>query len=280
MSHKTVLDLRRMKAGNPPEKIAMVTAYDATMARIVDAAGVDMVLVGDSLGMVIQGHEDTLQVTLDDMIYHGRCVRRGLRRAHLTVDLPFMSYQVSAEQALRSAGRLVQEGGAQSVKLEGGVRSAPAIEAIVRAGIPVVGHIGLTPQSVHATGGWRVQGRGADAAAALREDALAVQEAGAFCVVLEMVPTELATELTALLDIPTIGIGAGPNCDGQVLVCNDLLGFDESFKPRFVKRYATLQDTMIDAVRTYVEEVRAGVFPAEEHCFHDKRAPSRVQRIY
>ncbi len=280
MANKTVLDLRRMKAGNQPQKIAMVTAYDATMARIVDAAGVDMVLVGDSLGMVIQGHQDTLQVTLDDMVYHGRCVRRGLDQAHLTVDLPFMSYQVGPEQALRSAGRLVQEGGAQSVKLEGGARSAPAIEAIVRAGIPVVGHVGLTPQSVHATGGWRVQGRGADAAAALREDALAVQEAGAFCVVLEMVPAELAAEVTALLDIPTIGIGAGPDCDGQVLVCNDLLGFDESFKPRFVKRYATLQDTMIGAVQAYVQDVKGGAFPADEHCFHDKRSPTRVARIY
>lgn len=278
MPRKTVLDLRKMKAGN--QKIAMVTAYDATMARIVDAAGVDMVLVGDSLGMVFQGREDTLAVTLDHMVYHGQCVARGLQQAHLTVDLPFMTYQVSPQQALQSAGRLVQEAGAQSVKLEGGERSAPAVEAIVTAGIPVVGHVGLTPQSVHATGGWRVQGRGEAAAVQLRRDALAVQEAGAFCLVLEMVPAELAAELTELLEIPTIGIGAGAGCDGQVLVCNDLLGFDERFKPRFVKRYASLQDTMIGAVSAYVEEVRAGTFPAEEHSFHQQRSPTRLARIY
>ena len=213
-----------MKAEN--EKIAMITAYDATMARLVDAAGVDMVLVGDSLGMVIQGMEDTLSVTLDDMAYHGRCVARGLKQAHLTVDMPFMSYQICPEQALESAGKLVQLGHAQSVKLEGGERSAPAIDKIVTAGIPVVGHIGLTPQSVNTLGGWRVQGRSEDAADQLIRDAIAVQAAGAFCVVLEMVPAELASEVTAALAIPTIGIGAGPECDGQVLVCNDLLGFD------------------------------------------------------
>ncbi len=280
MSRKTVLDLRKMKAGNPKQKIAMVTAYDASMARIVDAAGVDMVLVGDSLGMVIQGNDDTLSVTLDDMLYHGRCVRRGLTQAHLTVDLPFMSYQVSPEQALMSAGRLVQEGGAQSVKLEGGERTARAIETIVRAGIPVVGHVGLTPQSVHATGGWRVQGRGDQAARALVADALAVQQAGAFCIVLEMVPAELAAEVSATLEIPTIGIGAGPDCDGQVLVCNDLLGFDESFKPRFVRRFASLQDTMIAAVGDYVSSVKDGSFPAEEHSFHQKRPQPKIARIY
>lgn len=278
MSRTTVLDLRKLKAGN--QKIAMVTAYDATMARIVDAAGVDMVLVGDSLGMVVQGRDDTLAVTLDHMVYHGQCVSRGLTRAHLTVDLPFMSYQVSPQQALQSAGRLVQEGGAQSVKLEGGERVAPAIEAIVGAGIPVVAHLGLTPQSVHATGGWRVQGRGKAAAEQLHRDALAVQEAGAFCLVLEMVPAELAAELTELLDIPTIGIGAGPSCDGQVLVCNDLLGFDESFQPRFVKRYARLQGTMVDAFSAYVADVKSGAFPADEHSFHRRRPQARLARIY
>ena len=280
MPRKTVLDLRKMKAGSPPQKIAMVTAYDATMARLVDSADVDMVLVGDSLGMVIQGHADTLSVTLDDMIYHGRCVNRGLNQAHLTLDMPFMSYQVSPSQALRSAGRLVKEAGAQSVKLEGGARSAPAIEAIVTAGIPVVGHVGLTPQSVHATGGWRVQGRGAEAAERLRQDALAVQDAGAFCVVLEMVPAELAAELSAILEIPTIGIGAGPWCDGQVLVCNDLLGFDTRFQPRFVKRFAELEAPMIEAFRGYVSEVRAGSFPTDAHSFHDGRAQPRIARLY
>jgi 3-methyl-2-oxobutanoate hydroxymethyltransferase len=278
MSRKTVLDLQKMKAEN--EKIAMVTAYDATMARLVDAAGVDMVLVGDSLGMVIQGMEDTLSVTLDDMAYHGRCVARGLQQAHLTVDMPFMSYQVSPEQALENAGKLVQLGKAQSVKLEGGERSAPAIEKIVTAGIPVVGHIGLTPQSVNTLGGWRVQGRSDDASDQLIRDALAVQEAGAFCLVLEMVPCELASEVTAALSIPTVGIGAGPECDGQVLVCNDLLGFDLGFSPKFLKRYAELQHPITDAVSQYVAEVRSGVFPADEHSFHRKNPAKKIKRLY
>ena len=250
------------------------------MARLAEAAEVDMVLVGDSLGMVIQGREDTLGVTLDDMAYHGRCVARGLKRAHLTVDLPFMSYQVSAEQALTSAGRLVQEGGAQSVKLEGGERTAPAIAKIVEAGIPVVAHIGLTPQSVHQLGGFKVQGRGDHGAEQLMSDAFAVQDAGAFAVVLEMVPAELAAEVTAALSVPTIGIGAGPNCDGQVLVCNDLLGFDSRFTPRFLKRYAELENPIVEAFRAFGEEVRAGVFPTEEHSFHRKKGPRKVAKLY
>ncbi len=284
MPRKTALDLQRMKADNPgrkgsegPEKIAMVTAYDYTMARLVDQAGVDMVLVGDSLGMVIQGLPDTLSVSLDDMAYHGRCVARGLQQAHLTVDLPFMSYQVSPEQALTSAGYLVQKGSAQSVKLEGGERSAPAIRRIVEAGIPVVAHVGLTPQSVHALGGWRVQGRGDAGAEQLRRDCLAVQDAGAFSVVFEMVPGELAAELTELLHIPSIGIGAGPHCDGQVLVCNDLLGLDTRFKPRFVKRFAELEQPMVDAVTRYVAEVKAGSFPAREHGFWKRKAAPEAQ---
>lgn len=278
MARKTVLDLQAMKAGN--QKIAMVTAYDYTMARLVDAAGVDMVLVGDSLGMVVQGQADTLAVTMDDMVYHGRCVARGLAEAHLTVDMPFMSYQVSPAQALTNGGRLIKETGCQSVKLEGGARSAPAIQALVEAGIPVVGHIGLTPQSVHQLGGFKVQGRGEAAAEQLVRDAAAVQEAGAFCLVLEMVPAELAAEISAQLDIPTIGIGAGAGCDGQVLVCNDLLGLDARFHPRFVKRFAELQNPVIDAVRHYVDEVRQGAFPAEEHSFHRARGPHRVARLY
>lgn len=278
MARKTVLDLQKMKAGN--QKITMVTAYDHTMARIVDAAGVDMVLVGDSLGMVIQGMPDTLSVTLDDMVYHGRCVSRGLENAHLTVDLPFMSYQVSPEQALASAGRLMQEARAQSVKLEGGARSAPAVQRIVEAGIPVVGHIGLTPQSVNALGGFRVQGRGDDGAAQRLADALAIQEAGAFCIVLEMVPAELAAEVSAALAVPTIGIGAGADCDGQVLVCNDLLGFDSRFQPRFVKRFAELESPMTAAIAAYCDEVRAGTFPGAEHAFHRKKGPRKVARLY
>ncbi len=249
------------------EKIAMVTAYDFAMAKLMDAAGADMVLVGDSLGMVVQGQPDTLRVTLEEMAYHGRCVARGLSRAHLTIDMPFMSYQVSATQALQNAGRLVQEGMAQAVKLEGGVRSAEAIRACVEAGIPVVGHVGLTPQSVHAFGGFKVQGRGDAAAERIMADALAVEEAGAFCIVLEMIPADLAAKLTERLTIPTIGIGAGAECDGQVLVCNDLLGFDASFKPRFVKRFAEVAPTIDAAARAYVAEVKAGTFPAAEHTF-------------
>jgi 3-methyl-2-oxobutanoate hydroxymethyltransferase len=279
MAQKTVLDLHKMKAGN--QKIAMVTAYDFSMARLVDTAGVDMVLVGDSVGMVIQGMPDTLSVTLDDMVYHGRCVARGLTQAHLTVDLPFMSYQLNAEQALQSAGRLVQEGRAQSVKLEGGERSAEAIFKIVQAGIPVVGHVGLTPQSVHQLGGFRVQGRGEAAADQLRADAIAVQEAGAFALVLEMVPADLAAEVTSSLEIPTIGIGAGVGCDGQVLVCNDLLGMDMRFSPRFLKRYAELEGTIQDALKHYIEEVREGQFPTEAHSFRSKRkGPAKITRLY
>jgi len=278
MRRKTVLDLHRMKTEN--EKIAMITAYDATMARLVDTAGVDMVLVGDSVGMVVQGMPDTLGVTLEDMIYHGRCVARGLQAAHLTVDMPFMSYQVSPEQALESAGRLVKEGHAQSVKLEGGERSAAAIAKIVEAGIPVVGHIGLTPQSVNTLGGWRVQGRSDAQAEQLMSDALAVQAAGAFALVLEMVPAELAAEVTAALEIPTIGIGAGIDCSGQVLVCNDLLGFDTSFSPRFLKRYAELQDPMIAAIKDYVSEVREGTFPTDEHAFHRSKKARKITRLY
>jgi 3-methyl-2-oxobutanoate hydroxymethyltransferase len=278
MRRKTVLDLQRMKAEN--KKIAMVTAYDATMAKMVDMAEVDMVLVGDSLGMVIQGLDDTLSVTLDDMVYHGRCVSRGLKQAHLTVDMPFMSYQVSPEQALESAGRLVQEGRAQSVKLEGGQRSTSAVEKIVNAGIPVVGHIGLTPQSVNTLGGWRVQGRGDEAGEQLIRDALAIQDAGAFALVLEMVPAELAAEVSAALRIPTIGIGAGVDCDGQVLVCNDLLGFDMSFSPKFLKRFAELEHPITDAISRYVKEVRDGTFPTPEHSFHRKNPGKKIARLY
>ncbi|MED5374183.1 MAG: 3-methyl-2-oxobutanoate hydroxymethyltransferase [Myxococcota bacterium] len=278
MARKTALDLRKMKADS--ERISMVTAYDYSTARIVDAAGVDMVLVGDSLGMVFQGQPDTLSVTLDDMAYHGRCVARGLSQAHLTVDLPFMSYQVSPEQALQSAGRLVQEGKAQSVKLEGGSRSVPAVRRIVDAGIPVVAHLGLTPQSVNQLGGFRVQGRGDDAATQLIDDAIALQDAGAFAVVLEMVPQELAAEVSAALHIPTIGIGAGPHCDGQVLVINDLLGFDLSFAPRFVKRFAELQPTMEQAVARYVAEVRDGSFPGPEHSFKRRGGKAKVAKLY
>lgn len=277
MARPTVLDLLKKKADN--DKIVMVTAYDWTMARLVDAAGVDMVLVGDSLGMVVQGHDSTLPVTVDDILYHSRAVSRGLKNAHLTADLPFMSYQVSVEDALRAAGRMLQEGGAQSVKLEGGVRSAEAIHRIVEAGIPVVGHVGLTPQSVHAMGGFKVQGKGEQAEQVL-QDALAVQAAGAFCIVLEGMPAPLAATITERLDIPTIGIGAGPACDGQVLVCNDILGLDLGFKPKFVKRYAELENIVKEAVGAYADEVRSGAFPDAAHSFGvRKRAAGDDDRI-
>ena len=277
MARISVLDLRKKKADN--DKIVMVTAYDYTMARLVDRAGVYMVLVGDSLGMVVQGHDDTLPVTLDDVAYHVRCVDRGLARAHLVADMPFMSFQVSPEEALRSAGRLMQYGGAQSVKLEGGERSAPAIERIVEAGIPVVGHVGLTPQSVHAMGGFKVQGRSDQDAERVVRDALAVEAAGAFCIVLEGMPMDVATEITSRLSIPTIGIGAGPSCDGQVLVCYDLLGFDLAFKPRFVKRFAELETTIIGAMEAFAAEVRQGEFPGPEHSFR-RKTPRKVAKLY
>ena len=273
---KTVLDLRKMKADN--ERIVMVTAYDWTMARLVDQAGVDMVLVGDSLGMVVQGHDDTLPVTLDHMVYHTRCVSRGLENAHLVGDMPFMSWQRSTDQAMHAAGRLLQEGRAQSVKLEGGEAAAPTIRALVGAGIPVVGHVGLTPQSVHAMGGFRVQGRTEAQAEQVVRDAVAVEEAGAFCLVLEGLPTDVAAEITHRVSIPTVGIGAGPHCDGQVLVSTDLLGMNLSFKPKFVKRYETLEDTIIQAVQRYSTEVREGVFPAKEHSFN--RRPRKVAKLY
>ena len=278
MSKINVLDLRKKKADN--ERIVMVTAYDYTMARLVDRAGVDMVLVGDSLGMVVQGHEDTLPVTMDHMVYHTRCVARGLQRAHLVADMPFMSFQINAENALISAGRLLKEGRAQSVKLEGGERSAAAISACVQAGIPVVGHVGLTPQSVNAMGGFRIQGRSEAQAEAVVRDALAVQEAGAFCLVLEGMPSDVAAEITQRLDIPTIGIGAGVHCDGQVLVCNDILGMDLSFAPRFVKRYARIEETAVEAFETFASEVRDGSFPGPEHSFCRRGAPRKVAKLY
>ena len=243
------------------EKIAMVTAYDFTMARLVDEAGVDMVLVGDSLGMVVQGLTTTLPVTLDEMAYHCRAVARGLARAHLVGDLPFMSYQVSPQQAVESAGKLMKEGGCESVKLEGGQEVAEHVHRIVRAGVPVVGHVGLTPQSVHALGGFKVQGRGSDGAEKVLADAIALEQAGAFAIVLEAIPPDLAAQITSLVSIPTIGIGAGPDCDGQVLVCTDLLGLVRGHQPKFAKQFANLGDATVEAVSAYIAEVRAGVFP-------------------
>jgi 3-methyl-2-oxobutanoate hydroxymethyltransferase len=244
-------------------RLTMLTAYDYTMARLVDAAGVDSILVGDSLGMVVQGQPDCLGVTLDEMVYHTRLVVRGARRALVVADLPFMSYQVSPQQALESAGRLIKDGGAHAVKLEGGVRSAAAVAAITAADIPLMGHIGLTPQSVRRLGGFKVQ-RDADK---LIEDALAIEAAGAFALVVECVPIELAARVTAAVKVPTIGIGAGPHCDGQILVTPDILGMFDDFRPRFVKQYADVGREVRRAVEGYCREVRDGSFPDAEHGF-------------
>ena len=248
------------------EKIAMLTAYDCAFARIFDGAGIDLLLVGDSLGNVVQGHDTTLPVTLDEVVYHTRLVARACQRAMVIGDMPFGSYQVSSEDAVRSAIRLVKEGGAQAVKLEGGVVAAEAIARIARADIPVMGHVGLTPQSIHRMGGFRVQGRTDAERARVLADAQAVEEAGAFAVVLEGMPADLATDVTLELSIPTIGIGAGPGCDGQVLVMHDLLGLSE-WTPSFVRRYADLGALAAKAARAFGEDVAGGKFPAEEHCY-------------
>lgn len=264
------------------EKLTMLTAYDFTFARIFDAAGIDLVLVGDSLGNVVQGGDTTLPVTLDEVVYHTRLVARGCRRAMVVGDLPFGSYQVSAEDAVRSAIRLVKEGGAQAVKLEGGVNAAEAIARIARAEIPVIGHVGLTPQSVHRMGGFRVQGRTESERARVLADAQAVEEAGAVAVVLEGMPADLAADVTRKLAIPTIGIGAGPACDGQVLVFHDLLGIEERIAPRFVRRYAELGHDAREALAAYVADVRSGAFPSAAEGFEDPSAPRRetLERLY
>jgi 3-methyl-2-oxobutanoate hydroxymethyltransferase len=241
----------------------VLTAYDYTMARLLDEAGIDAILVGDSLGMVMQGEPNSLRVTMEEMIYHTRLVARGVKRSLLISDLPFMSYQVSPQQALESAGRLLKEGGAQAVKLEGGQRSAAAVEAIVSADIPVMGHIGLTPQSVHRLGGFRVQRD----EARLVEDAVAIEQAGAFAIVVECVPGDLAETIRAAVKVPTIGIGAGVGCDGQILVTHDMLGLFNDIRPRFVKQYADVGSSIVEAVEQYCKEVREGRFPGPEHAF-------------
>lgn len=255
----------------------MVTAYDATFARMLDQAGVDAMLVGDSLGMVIQGQSSTLPVTLEEIIYHARAVVRGARRAHVIGDMPFLSYQCSLDAALHAAGRLVKEGGVESVKLEGGREIAESIFRIVRMGVPVVGHVGLMPQRVHAMGGFKVQGRNGDDAESILEDAIAVAQAGAFMVVVEGVPAELGARITRSIDVPTIGIGAGVECDGQVLVSYDLLGLNDTLKPKFVKRYEELFNRGVEATREYVREVRSGAFPASEHTFGLQKAEATVR---
>ena len=261
----TILDLQKMKAAG--EKIGVLTAYDYPFARLLDDAGIDVLLVGDSLGAVVAGYDNTLPVTMDEMVYHTRAVCRGTRRALVVADLPFLSYQVDLAEARRNAGRLVKEGGAQAVKLEGGSNVAETIRAIVAMDVPVMGHIGLTPQSIHRMGGYRVQGRQQEQARQLLADARAVADAGAFALVLEGIPAALAAEITAAVQIPTIGIGAGVHCDGQVLVIHDILGLCEKYSPKFVKRYADAATLIRGAAEDYIREVKGGVFPGEEHSF-------------
>ena len=250
------------------EKISCLTAYDYSFARILDQAGIDILLVGDSVGCVFQGQANTLPVTLDEMIYHTRAVVRGRKHALVVADMPFLSYQVSPEQGIKNAGRLLQEGGAEGVKLEGGVAIGNTIKAIVEVGIPVMGHVGLTPQSVHRFGGYRVQGKDKEQRESIMRDALTVEDAGAFAVVLEGIPLDLAKEVSDRLKIPTIGIGAGPHCDGQVLVIHDMIGLFDDFTPKFVKRYADIKEVMTGAVKVFIADVREGKFPGKEHSFH------------
>lgn len=271
----TVPEIRARKGGPP---LAMITAYDFTMARLLDEGGADILLVGDSLGMVVQGHSTTLPVTVEEICYHGRAVARGARRAHVVGDMPFMSFQVSAAQAIENAGRLMKEGSFESVKLEGGEEVAEHVRRIVAAGIPVMGHVGLTPQSVHAMGGFKVQGKGDDAERVIN-DARALEEAGCYAIVLEAVPPDLAEEVTASVNVPTIGIGAGVGCDGQVLVCYDLLGMYRDLKPKFAKRFAEVGDQVVGAVRAYVDEVQARTFPGPEHSFKPNGSAPRPKRI-
>jgi 3-methyl-2-oxobutanoate hydroxymethyltransferase len=261
----TVTDLLAMKATGT--RIVMLTCYDAVFARLLEQASVDVLLVGDSLNQVLAGHETTLSTTLDQMIYHAGAVRRASRRALVFVDLPFLTYQISIPEAIRNAGRVLQETGAHGVKLEGGSHMAETIRALVDRGIPVIGHLGLTPQSVHALGGYRVQGRDPAARERLLNDAKSLQAAGACSIVLELIPADLAGLISKALTIPTIGIGAGPHCDGQVLVLHDMLGLNEQFAPRFLKHYAKLSDAVRDAVRAYASDVREGKYPGKEHSF-------------
>ena len=262
---KTVMTFAKAKQEH--EKLTMLTAYDYSTAKLIDQAGVDAILVGDSLGNVMLGYEDTISVTMEDMIHHGAAVARGAKEALVVVDMPFMSYQTSVYDAVVNAGRLMKEARAQAVKLEGGIEVCPQIKAITEAGIPVMAHSGLTPQSINAFGGFKVQGKSEAQAKKFLEDALAVQEAGAFAVTIECVPEKLATLVTKKLAIPTIGIGAGSGCDGQVLVYADMLGMFSDFTPKFVKRFANTGEVMTAAFKAYIDEVKAAAYPTEEHTY-------------
>jgi len=261
----TITDLCAKKREG--RKITMLTAYDYPIARLVDEAGIDSILVGDSLGMVVLGYESTVPVTMDEMIHHAKAVRRGTKYAFLIGDMPFMSYQVSKEDAIRNAGRFMKEAGCDAVKLEGGDEVLDVTKAIVDAGIPVLGHLGLTPQTISKLGGYRIQGKDAEAANKILEQALALERCGCFAVVLECVPAEVGKLITGKLKIPTISCGAGPHCDGQVLVTNDMIGLFDRFVPKFVKQYVKLSDQILGAFRKYRDEVESGAFPGPEHCF-------------
>jgi 3-methyl-2-oxobutanoate hydroxymethyltransferase len=264
-SRKTILDIKKMKASG--EKITVLTAYDYAISSILDECGIDMILVGDSLGMVVLGYETTLPVTMEDMLHHTKAVSRAAPNSMIIADMPFLSYQVSPQLALSNAGRFLQEAGAQAVKLEGGRESAEMVSKITTAGIPVMAHVGLTPQSIHQIGGFKVQGKKEDAALRLIEDAKILEDAGAFSIVLELVPEKLAEEITKSISIPTIGIGAGIYCDGQVLVINDMLGMYDKFTPKHVKKYANLNPEIKKAVKSYISEVKNCSFPDSEHSF-------------
>jgi len=272
----TVLTFRQAK--NQGKKLSMLTAYDYSMAKIIDESGVDGILIGDSLGMVIKGEEDTLSVTMDEIIYHTKAVKKGAKNALIVSDMPFLSYHVSVEQAVLNAGRLVKEGGANAVKLEGGANVVAQIKAIVDAQIPVMGHLGLTPQSVNAFGGFKVQGKSELAAKKLIEDAVLLENAGAFSIVLEGIPEKVAELITNSVSIPTIGIGAGKNCDGQILVYQDMLGMFNDFIPKFVKQYANIGTIMREAIGSYVNEVQEGTFPEEKHTF--KIDETELKKLY
>jgi 3-methyl-2-oxobutanoate hydroxymethyltransferase len=274
----TVNTLRRMKKEG--EKITVLTAYDFPMAKLIDEAGVEVILVGDSLGMVVLGYDSTIPVTMEDMLHHVKAVTRGARNSLVVADMPFMSYHISIEDAMKNAARLIQEGGATSVKLEGGIEMAETIKTLVRAGIPVMGHIGLTPQSVNQMGGFQVQGKDVASAKGLIEDAKALEEAGAFAIVLECIPASLAKMISQQVNIPTIGIGAGVGCDGQVLVTNDMLGLYKEFAPKFVKKYALLGDQIKEALVDYKHEVKTGVFPSLEHSYNISEDLTKLNSLY
>ena len=272
---KTIPDFEKMKQAG--EKISMLTAYDYPSAKLVEQAGVDTILVGDSLGMVVLGYDSTVPVTMEEMLHHTKAVRRGANQTFVIADLPFMSY-VTLDLALMNAGRFIKEAGADAVKLEGGLNVVPIVEGLTRAGIPVVAHIGLTPQTANQLGGFKVQGRDLDSAVQLVNDSLALEQAGAFLIVLEAIPRQVAAQITNRLKIPTIGIGAGVDCDGQVLVYHDILGLFERFKPKFVKQFAQLGQEVVRAIHLYHEEVKSSLFPAEEHTFG--LSDEVIQKLY